>query len=229
MKGKICDKCKRRLSIENFYSYKRKNKNGEEKTSYHNICKGCSLEKSYEWIKNNPEKRKIAKKRYDSKPDQKKRLFENSKRRREKGLQLEWQRKNKEKVLIYSLNRRAFRTSLPNTLTEEELEKTLKKFNYKCSLSDNEEYGLEHFIPLSWGFGGTTFENIVPMNEKINSSKGNKNPFEWIKTRDDIDKKKWNKLIKYLAKINDLTVEEYKNFVTDYYNQYIEKGNKNVS
>lgn len=44
-------------------------------------------------------------------------------------------------------------------------------------------------------------------------SKGNKNPFEWIKTREDIDLEKWDKSVGYLAKLNNMTREEFEKYV----------------
>lgn len=110
--------------------------------------------------------------------------------------------------------RRARKQSLPYTLSEKEFVEILDKFSNKCALCDDDAEAMDHFIPLAIGHGGTIKENIIPLCAKMNSSKHSRNPFEWadaILTNEH--KGKFNEVIKYLADLNGLTVEEYREFV----------------
>lgn len=108
------------------------------------------------------------------------------------------------------------RMNLPVSMTEKQLEKIFEKFDSRCALTKSMDIACEHFIPVSWGHGGTYEGNIYLLNLSLNTSKGNTNPFEWVK-RKDIKKKismsRWDKLVKYLAAKNKLTVPEFKKFV----------------
>ena len=74
----------------------------------------------------------------------------------------------------------------------------------------------EHFIPVSWGHGGTYMGNVYLLQDSLNFSKSNQNPFEWIKRKEikkEVDMKSWKKLINYLASRNNLSVDEFKEYV----------------
>ncbi|NKQ20709.1 hypothetical protein [Brevibacillus laterosporus] len=95
------------------------------------------------------------------------------------------------------------------------------KFNNRCAILKDEhcksnEIAFEHFIPLRIGHGGSVEGNVYPLNQSLNNRKSYKNPFEWVKEKEIkamIDMEKWNKLIKYLAETNGLTVIEFEQFV----------------
>ncbi|HYE08593.1 MAG TPA: hypothetical protein VEF53_00285, partial [Patescibacteria group bacterium] len=75
---------------------------------------------------------------------------------------------------------------------------------------------LDHFIAIDTGHVGRIIGNIYPLYSKLNLSKSNKNPFEWIEeaeVKDEICIDKWNSLIKYFAYCYGLTLKEYENFV----------------
>src|SRR5690606_33063900 len=99
--------------------------------------------------------------------------------------------------------------NLPIPMTEKQLEKVYDRFDSRCALTDSINTSCEHFIPVSWGHGGTYSGNIYLIKYNLNMSKGNINPFVWIRTpkvKKNVDIKKWNKLIKYLAAQNKMTV-----------------------
>jgi hypothetical protein len=125
--------------------------------------------------------------------------------------------KHKSQIIVNNQKRRAALKALPNTLTKYDVELILSRFNYKCPLTGSSDIQLDHFIALSTGFGGTIIENIVPLSASLNKSKRDKNPFEWIKSRNDIEIEKFNNVVDYLSKLNKMTVEEYKKFVFDCY------------
>jgi hypothetical protein len=106
--------------------------------------------------------------------------------------------------------------NLPTPMTEKQLERIFERFDNRCALTKSIDIACEHFIPVSWGHGGTYEGNIYLLNYSLNMSKGNLNPFEWIKKKDvkkKISMSRWDKLIKYLAGKNKFTVPEFKEFV----------------
>src|SRR5699024_10341524 len=63
---------------------------------------------------------------------------------------------NRDKMRLTEQRRRARVRNLPDTLTEEELKETLVFFDNKCSLCEEDEFELDHFIPISTNEGATT-------------------------------------------------------------------------
>lgn len=114
---------------------------------------------------------------------------------------------------------------LPNTLTPAEKNVVYKRFNHACALTaESESVQMDHFVPLAWGklplsygLGGTTFANMLPLDEKLNKSKGSANPFDWANTKivnTEIDRDKWDETVVYMASKNGLTPWEFFNKVT---------------
>lgn len=132
-------------------------------------------------------------------------------------LSRKWYSENKEKKVITEQKRRARKKSLPNSWTNEDREFTLEYFGDSCCLTgENEDIHFDHVIPLSIGHGGTIVGNMVPLRADLNRSKGNKNIFEWfyeVKDQHNLSQEKFDRLIEYLADINEMTVEEYKDYV----------------
>ncbi|MGM7720626.1 hypothetical protein [Metabacillus sp. Hm71] len=128
----------------------------------------------------------------------------------------EYRMENKEYYNEFQKNRRLLFNSLPNTLTKDETKLIFDTFNNKCALTNSiEEVTIDHFIPVIWGHGGTYKGNVYPLTKSLNMSKGAANPFEWIKKEkihNEIDFDSWNKLIKYLATENDMSIEDFKNY-----------------
>ncbi|UKS30223.1 hypothetical protein LOZ80_15285 [Paenibacillus sp. HWE-109] len=71
----------------------------------------------------------------------------------------------------------------------------------------------DHFIAIATGHGGTYLGNIIPLSQSVNCSKNDANPFEWIRTRTDIDANRFADVVAYLADLNGLTFDEYRQFV----------------
>lgn len=215
--------------------YNKQNKekiNAKNKEWYENN-KERKLKQNKEWKENNKEKYKeLQKEWYENNKEHKnkksKEWYENNKeyaneltkewyennKEYHKTLQKEWVKNNKEKVKLSRNTRKAKLLELPYTLTNEEWNETKVLFNDKCALGGKGKINLEHFIPISIGHGGTTKANCYPMEERLNFSKGNKNPFKWVQTQPEkIKKEFYNKLVPYLAEQNDMTVDEFKKYV----------------
>lgn len=124
-----------------------------------------------------------------------------------------------DKARLRSSRRRARLRSLPDTLTEDEIEVILGIFVGRCSICEGPFEHLDHFIPVSSGHGGTTKENIVPMCAECNIAKGAKNPFEWAKTLTQKDRERFDSLVEYLTELNGIAaVEDYEAHVYQCFN-----------
>lgn len=117
----------------------------------------------------------------------------------------------------YNENRITNLRSISNDLSKNDKKIIMETFNYSCALTgETNNVHLDHVIPVSWKKVGTTFSNMIPLNKKINSSKGNKNVFEWYennKERLGLEDEKFNTMIEYMAQLNNMTTEEYKAYV----------------
>lgn len=121
--------------------------------------------------------------------------------------------RNRDKIRVSEANREAAKRSLINTLSKEGLDLILKTFNRECVICGTGYEHLDHFIPLSSLHGGTHKGNIVPKCSGCNVSKQARNPFEWADSLSEEKRKNFDKVVEYLAEINGLTVEKYREFV----------------
>lgn len=216
MLKKMCKKCGVEKDLNEFYKVIKEKSNGDIWEYYFPECKNCTIEKSTNWGNNNKERRREIQSKYDSTPVRNGKRLEVSKRRRLNGQYREWQRNNKELVSALSQNWRAMMINLPYSLTKDSINSLLNKFESKCSLTNGSVIEMDHFIPLSWGHGGSYIGNVIPLEKSLNHSKKDLNPFEWIKKTsvlNRIDIKKWKKLIEYLAKENGLTPRQFEEYV----------------
>lgn len=121
--------------------------------------------------------------------------------------------KDPERYRAIGQNRRAKVRALPGDLMDAEWKETLDFFDGACALTGvTENLTLEHAIPIAIGHGGTVVWNSYPLVSPLNSSKQARNLFEWAKKRGDIDKRRFNRLISFLADKCDMTVDEYREF-----------------
>lgn len=123
-----------------------------------------------------------------------------------------------DKKYIECARRRNLRKrNLINDFTEEDRKETLEYFENKCALTGKDvPLHMDHVIPLAVGHGGTTKSNMLPVWQRINTSKGAKNIFEWYKEsgeRFGVIPEKFDKAIKYLADLNGMSVDEYREYV----------------
>jgi hypothetical protein len=138
-----------------------------------------------------------------------KKYYHNHKEERSKAHEI-WRKNNPEFIKKNQLNWRATQKALPAGLNMEIYEELKKSV---CFFTGSEDTNVDHFIAVSTGHGGSYKGNLVPITKEINSSKHNKNPFEWISEQDYVSEDKFVELVKNLAQENSLTYEEYKAFV----------------
>lgn len=93
----------------------------------------------------------------------------------------QWRRANPEQRDHYKKQRRARVLNLPDTLTLEEWDAILERFNHSCVYCQRTDQELvkDHLIPAVMG-GGFTAENIVPACTSCNCSKSDTPVEEFI-------------------------------------------------
>lgn len=174
------------------------------KSKYSSQCTECS--------------RIYAKKLRDNAPPEKKReswkKYKATHEEYEKKRLKTWMNENKDQFSAISQRYRIKLKQLEDTLTGEEWANTRSYFQDTCAVCDSQDrIELDHWIPISWGQIGNVKENVVPLCKFHNMSKKNRNPNKWITIADNIVFEKTTKLYEYLAEINELSVEEYKEFI----------------
>lgn len=227
---KTCSCCKLEKTLENFY----RNKKAKDGLTYN--CKTCSAEIKNRWRANNPEKRKEldarTRERHREKRATTQRAYyqENKDYYKQKSIEYrtkypekfvgyvqkadplyakEYRAKNKDLIKYHRKKRKALiRGSIVN-FSKEDYDSVLERFDYKCAISDSTDIHMDHFILVSTGYGDTVLGNMIPLDATLNLSKSASNPFEWIKTRNDIDRKRFEDVVFYLAEMNGLTTDEF--------------------
>ncbi|MBW3113554.1 hypothetical protein KYJ26_16995 [Bacillus sp. MCCB 382] len=121
----------------------------------------------------------------------------------------------REHLKIHAHNRRAKEKLLPFGYDENDLLDTLEVFG-GCVLTGDADIHLDHVIPIAIGHGGTIKSNMIPLRSDLNMNKKKSNIFEWFsanKQRFNLSQEKFDTLIDYLAELNEMTREEYREYV----------------
>lgn len=228
--ARICNNCKE-MKLKSDFN-KLKNGPGGIKP----VCRICSSLKNKEYKAKNKEKIRKSSKLYreanreainikirEYKKENIKKVRESDRVYRENNKeeiaarQKDWYLRNPSKARLPKLKRRARLSRLPDTFTKEEYRIMMDFFSWSCALTGEiRNLHNDHAIPLSTGFGGTTVFNIIPLKAELNLSKNDSNFFIWFhenKTRFNISQAKFDKTIEYLAGMNGMTPQEYKEYV----------------
>lgn len=219
--AKVCTKCSEVRAVGDFCKNKpglggRGSKCKVCRLKYYEINKEKVLQRGRDWYENNKERRadyyqenrevssETARKWRENNPN---RHIENA---------LKWQRNNPDKVALRAQRRRARKLALPDDFTPEQMTATMTHFGGCALTGANENVHLDHVVPLSNGYGGTTYGNMIPLRGDLNKSKNDANIFEWFKRnkeRFNLSQTKFDELIAYLAEINEVTPEDYRDHV----------------
>ncbi len=106
--------------------------------------------------------------------------------------------KNRSDRRRYEQIRRSRKVGLEHSLTVQQWLFICSHFDECCAYCGNgEKLAQEHFVPLSFG-GEYTHNNIIPACITCNSSKGNKNFFDWYRTKEFYDKERERKILSFL-------------------------------
>jgi hypothetical protein len=126
-----------------------------------------------------------------------------------------WRINNPEKEARRKQRRRAREKELSDNFSKEQMDETFAYFGGCALTGDVVDIHWDHAIPLATGQCGTTFGNMIPLRGDLNRSKNDANLFEWFasnKNRFDLSQEKFARLVGWLAKSNDMTIEEYQSF-----------------
>jgi hypothetical protein len=232
----ICKECvsnygkenKARISERN-RSYYTKNRHKYKK--YYKDNREYVLERSRRWSRLNRERHDSKRNEWREKNPEYNRLYyvtnyekilkygqkyQRKNREQVNGYKQKWKRNNRDKVLLYGQRRRARKSGLIDDFTIEQHAEILMGFN-GCSLTEEHyDIHMDHVIPLSTVHGGTTYGNMIPLRSDLNISKGYRNIFEWFnanRERFGLSQAKFDALIEWLAEANEMTVDEYRDYV----------------
>jgi hypothetical protein len=217
--AKNCTNCRNTKLLIDFPQHKRR------PDGHAAQCKVCVYGKNRDYVSENYEKVAEYKSRFYKTNKEKedaraaKWRDENRERHNQRGREYKrnWRRDNPDKMSLEKHRRRARESSLPDTFTHEQLNEILTYFNGGCALTgDTSVFHWDHVIPLSTGCGGTVYGNMIPLRADLNMSKSAANIFEWFKLnkeRFNLPQDNFDSLIMWLATVNDMTVEEYRDFV----------------
>ena len=202
-----CKDC--RKAIDKEYHDKNKDKRNKYSGEYHHNNKETISEKRKDYNKEYYQKNKeqiLA------------RTIENYYKNRDGRLERckEYRKENKEKRSAYfrkyrqsergkELGRihcqrwKALKRDLPATFTVAQWKECKKHFDYTCAYCGKatKKLAKEHFVPVSKG-GVFTVSNIVPSCRTCNSSKNNKDFFEWYPSQAFYSKQREKKILRYL-------------------------------
>lgn len=184
---KKCNMCLQHLSLEKF---------GRKAKGYLGVkarCKECLNKQQKKFYSESSEYRKYQKE------------YTNEWRNNNKKRASEIAMKNKIARKGQKIRRRTLKSYLPNDLTAKDLSSLLDGY------SDN--YHIDHFLPLSIGHGGTYLGNLIVVPQNWNVTKSAKNPFEWCNEYlNDQDKDVYMSKVLDLATLNNMTLDEFKEF-----------------
>lgn len=124
---------------------------------------------------------------------------------------------NRDKRTIYRHKARAEKIGLPDNFTMEEYSE-LKAFAAgRCMISGEEaKLQIDHFQAVSKGWLGNTKGNVILVSSEVNLAKGTMSIFEFVKSERSkglIDKEQLERTIQYLAQANEMSFEEYVDFL----------------
>lgn len=184
---KRCTKCKQvKPADKQHFSRHHNGKGGlyaqclECTRSLNSIYRGENSEKAIirtrEYRRQFPEKVQRANRDYESRYPEKKKLWQDK-----------WKDANRDRMRqVGKLNsnlRRARQKALPNMFTDADYERCMDYWGHACAITgETDKVCLDHWIPLANpDCIGTVPLNIIPLSFKLNCSKKNREPVEWLK------------------------------------------------
>ena len=210
---KWCPKCSTYVSTSKFNICR------SQKDGYTSYCAQCHIEYNRVWYLENTARKaaqgkeyraanqdsiKVRQTKYNQahKTEQSilnKRWYENNKERRKETC-IEWAKNNKTKRRVYSLRRKAVKTNLEGSFTDEELTNLFITQSGRCSYCGEsllDYYEVDHIIPVTRE-GSTNFISNMQLTCKTcNRSKNNKLHEEYLEYLQKVDSTKYEKYLKH--------------------------------
>lgn len=188
---KICPICKRELPFTLEY-FARKIKGTDILNSQCRECKNIEKRK-YRKSETNLEKGREYQKAYFLKNKDKELLRYKEQYHKRKNTE-----QYKENKKARDQRRRAVKNGTYADYSIKEWEECKEHFNHQCAYCGGKtELSQDHFIPLSKG-GELTINNAIPSCKKCNSSKRDRDFFEWYKAQPFYSKTRERKILRYL-------------------------------
>jgi len=220
--AKVCRKCNTLTRREGFTSYK-KGVGGLKST-----CSKCEAQRKKDWRQDNADKTVVYLSENKERIKDRRRDYRERKREELAEKEKRWKTENKDRVVLAEQRRRARKNALPDDFTIEQQNEVLAHFNHSCVLTgESINRSWDHALPIASGHGGTTYGNMYPLRGDLNSSKNDSNLFEWFESnrqRFKLSQERFDELVKYLADVNEMTVEGYTEY---YYECFEDKAKEN--
>ncbi|MEW4131922.1 hypothetical protein [Bacillus thuringiensis] len=234
-KKNVCKSCNtsttRAKRIEYYHNHKEKKyeqarewkKNNKDKVRegakrYYENNKDAITTKTKEWRKNNPEKvRKYVRNWQNNNPEKVREI----KHREQKRNAEAYRKRGRKSSQVRRARLAGVRHDIDPLWAVNNFNSVFKDV---CGLTGVplRDRQVEHLLPISKG-GGNTEDNVYPAESILNASKNNKNVFDWIVSRPDIDFSFFFKhTLPYLAEKSGKTVIEFINWYDQQYYSHIE-------
>lgn len=200
-----CKKCQAKYYEENAEKFKKNSRQYYRENKHH------KKEYQKQFYKENKEHYKEYNQQYHE--ENRERILEYNRQwhQENKESQKEYRKKyrieNMELGRLLTQKRRMRKKKLPATLSLKQWNKIKEDFNDSCAYCGmtekehlkefSEHLHQDHFIPLSKG-GGYTQNNIIPACKSCNTSKKDKDFFEWYPTYEHYSKKREKKILEHL-------------------------------
>lgn len=174
---------------------------------FRKMCKSCDRLRAKAHYEKNREKRLLTMKAYSEKYDSLNPNKPSTEYRRDYYLKnrehilankKEYRQNNKEKIYALKQKRRDRSKKLEINLSSKDWAQIKLSFNNECAYCGKEKkLSREHFVPLTKG-GEYTRNNIIPACLSCNSSKSDKNFFDWYTTYKYYSKSRERKILNHL-------------------------------
>lgn len=179
---KKCSICNKEKSLDKYHSrLKYSRRKNEEYIYYLPYCKTCNKNKAMQWCKDNPEKRRISKSKYDKKPHVQEMKRRWNRKNIDSGRFLKWQQENKHKIKEYHQQRYIHKK---HEISEDQWIQCKNYFNDSCAYCGI--HISEHYVRYKSKMiltdlhkehvdhdGANDLSNCVPACKLCNSSKYN--------------------------------------------------------
>lgn len=169
-KTKVCSVCKKEKNISDFGF----NKNSPDGLSY--FCKSCNVSKATQWAKNNPEKRKNARKnyiiKYPEKVNEQIRKWNSNHPENVSKRNHLWRSNHPNEKNMYDQKRRAMKmNALGDGITSRQWKELKESYGNRCAYCNKKRpLTLDHIVPLSKN-GAHDIANAIPACKSCNSKK----------------------------------------------------------
>jgi hypothetical protein len=164
-------------------------------------CKRCDIISALEWGLNNKERKRASNKKFDKKPERKKKIAENTRRHRSSGKRGIWEDNNRDKLRLSCKIRQMTKK---HEITKSEWKQCKQYFNYQCAYCGlteiehkklyREQLHKDHVNPK----GSNKIDNCVCACKICNCCKHTSEMEEWYRQQDFFKEDNLSKIHQWL-------------------------------